>query len=260
MRILPTKKRSRRLSFRCKTGYFCGVLFLFGVGAGIASPLVLQEGVANEFSEGATYHGTSDTYLFEPEEAANFGGLKALAVDSMPAASGHRQHSALLRFDVAALAGKTITAPATLSLVQVNAVGETGDASFAFNVYAVSAKNADWNQGTGKGTEASEGEATWKCKAAPGTPWAGSPGLSEPGTDYEAKPIATLDYRVADGTGHVVRFAVPAALIRQWADHPETNGGLLFVWQSGGRVPGLFRSSKWGVLAQRPSLEIDLAP
>jgi len=235
----------------------CGLLLAGGFPA-VAETVVFQNGVADDISDGIDC--IDDTVLFEGNQVQNCGATKGIGVGNMPYKENrNRRHSLLLRCNVSPLKGATVTGPATLSLVQVNNSGATGDGTFEFAVYEVSPANADWIEGVGEAREgdtALDGEPTWKCKAAPETPWAGTPGLNDLGVDCGAEPVATMTFKEADGDNHVVDVSLPAALIQKWIDHPESNGGLLFVWRSGDRTIGGFRSSEW-VPAQRPKLRVD---
>jgi len=228
------------------------------IGAGHASTVVLENGVANDLSDGTRYEGTADAYLFEDMRSTNFGGPSSICVGNMSARGGtNRRMTALLRFDLSSLAGARATGPATLSLTQVGGSGDTGQGTFEFKVYEIVAKNADWIPGKQGGVEGLIDEPTWDFKAMPSTPWAGSPGLNEPGTDHETEPVAAVTYKESDGTEHVVQIQIPASLIQKWIDHPESNGGLLFVWEAGDRILGQFRSADFPVNGQRPRLQID---
>jgi len=256
--------------FACRiSGVLCSLrilkfLFLLLLTSAIspdvnASTVELQNGLGNDVSDGV--ESVADTLISEDSGSANCGSAPAIGVGNMQNRSGgNRRLSTLMRFNLAPLAGKTVTGPAKLSLAQVNTSGGTGDSTFDFNVFAVSQKNADWIAGTSvgrEGDEAANDEATWKFKAFPGMPWAGAPGLTESGMDYEAEPVATLTYKESDGVDHVVEIPIPAALIQKWIDHPGTNGGILIAWQSGDRYLGMFRSSEYWVPAQRPKLLVD---
>jgi len=237
---------------------FCGLL-LASILPAPAETVVLQNGLGNDVSDGIEC--VADTFILEDRGSTNCGAENALGVGNMPDSSGkNRRISTLMRFNLAPLAGATVTGPAKLSLTQVNTSGGTGESTFDFNVFAVSEKNADWNEGRTHGREGEEAdstEATWKFKAFPDTPWAGLPGLVDSGIDSDPEPVATLTFKEADGNDHGMEIMIPASLIQRWIDHPETNGGLLIAWQSGDRYLGMFRSSEYYLPALRPKLQVD---
>ncbi len=127
-------------------------------------------------------------------------------------------------------------------------------------VYAIAAANRDWDEGNGSGG-LQNGEASWNFRGSP-IEWAGSPGLTTPGVDYDSTLLATKVYDTDelyhDGNGmqggdypydQPIDFEFSgsstqlSALIHGWAaDHAAgfMNPGLLLFDPNGGEVGGRF--------------------
>ena len=99
-------------------------------------------------------------------------------------------------------------------------------------------------------------------------PWAGSPGMNTPGTDYEAAPVASIAYAFATPIGTVYEFTLGSAMVQSWIDSPATNAGLLLDggWSGSNSRPVGFGSSERGIgagtgtAADRPTLVLDVVP
>ena len=193
--------------------------------AGEAPRLVtvaLQQGVGG-------YHGAEDTYLssyYRPPQNPkdlSFGGAPELAVFDRTGGGGEHTRS-LLRFDLSRVRGRIVGAQLVLTKSRRSPNGEK-----YFNqtiaLHRVADADAGWQAGSSNhGYE--EDVATWGNRSEPRTPWAGQPGLMEPGVDYVAAPLATAQ------TGVELNSAVTltlndASFLNEWAADPVRNAGFL---------------------------------
>jgi len=151
----------------------------------------------------------------------NFGNAQFLEVGVQPSTvyDVYRAVS-LIRFDFSGLQyAKVETARLRIYIPR----NQTQMAPVPIHVHAVSAANAGWKKGASEAEETPKA-ACWNCRAR-GLPWAGGPGLSRPGLDYAAEPLAT---KTADGLkGEWLEFDLPQALVQSWMDAPDANAGLL---------------------------------
>lgn len=136
----------------------------------------------------------------------------------------------ILRFDLSSVAGYSIEN----ALLQVTLQSTSGSFSNeTVYLYQISEANAGWTPGEGDGYPSS-GSSAWNDLSDPGVPWAGSPGLSTPGTDYVATPLGTISVNSTDSVGTTYTFALAdTSYMAGWASNPATNAGFLLV------APGL---------------------
>lgn len=179
-----------------------------------ADVMVLQTGLTNVFSAGATYSGVEDTTVVSVGGAnSNYGGRNTGFVGADTATTFNR---ALISFDLTSLAGQTVVVTsAVLKIRSQTAV------TAIIDVYRISAANTDWTEGEKTGALATTGESTWNKIHYNTVNWAGSAGLSTSGTDYLASPVATT---TADGAWEEFVFT-DVSFIADWIN--GTNSGLL---------------------------------
>ena len=182
--------------------------------------VALQQGVGG-------YHGAEDTYLssyYRPPQNPkdlSFGGAPELAVFDRTGGGGEHTRS-LLRFDLSRVRGRIVGAQLVLTKSRRSPNGEK---YFNQTIALHRVADAGWQAGSSNlGYE--EDVATWGNRSEPRTPWAGQPGLMEPGVDYVAAPLATAQ------TGVELNSAVTltlndASFLNEWAADPVRNAGFL---------------------------------
>lgn len=101
------------------------------------------------------------------------------------------------------------------------------------SIYSIAAGNAAWNAGDKDIKPAEVGESCWNALESDGaggvkTAWAGSPGLSTRGIDYEPDPIGTFMFDSATPLG--TEYAVPldTQRVQGWLGPANTNYGIIF--------------------------------
>lgn len=199
-----------------------------GTRAGVAAEeprlvtVTLQQGVDG-------YFGAEDTWLsswYRPPQYPkdlSFGGAASLAVHDRTG-SGGMHCRALLRFDLNRVRGRIVGAQLVLTKA-----GRSPNGEKYFNqtlaLHRIADANAGWQAGSSNhGYE--EDVATWANRSEPRTPWAGKPGLMEPGVDYVAEPLATAQTGVE--LNSAVTFTLnDAAFLNDWVADPDRNAGFL---------------------------------
>jgi hypothetical protein len=203
-----------------------------------------------------------DTYVIDITGATysnlNFGAREDFSVGT---AVGLRK--GLLRFDLTSLpAGYDSIKRITLKLTEHPTYDSTG--SGLINAYRIAAANKEWVEGTGSGA-AQDGSACWAYKAYSATSptnWAGSPGLSTPGTDYDTETVGTFDFDTTSNRVYEVELApyTPAlrdALVAEWRGPQANNAGIVLI---GPTVKGNeleIASSENSTTAARPVLTVE---
>lgn len=258
-----------------------------------AVPVTLRNGLAEPTFYPGGYAGTADNtlYVIHPSDAndttsapnswnSNEGGFHGMyvATNGVNGPGGARpDRSIILRLDLSGLAGQTVTPGSVkLRLTQIAsyAASLTDIDVTNVNAYRILPANAGWNEGnqTFNSTNlVAPGDSTWANKsydAVNPVPWTGSPGLSTPGVDYDATPVATVAYTFATPVGTVYEFALDSAMVQSWIDSPSTNAGLLLDdgWSGANARPVGFGSSERGIgtgtgtAADRPTLVLDVVP
>jgi len=218
-----------------------GTLCAFSGPAG-AAVLTFQEGVAS-------YTGTRDTHVGGDNRGAEpvtpHGNLTAMNVYEREVSLNNFYRS-LVGFDLTSISPGTQVGSATLTLY---VSGSAGNQNVLNSLYAVSLANLDWT----------EGGATWNNRDQAGpTPWAGSAGLSTPGTDYVAAAISTA---VTPGnvSGTPMTFTLDAAgvaTVQDWIDNPANNSGFFIRQPDGTFSVDSFFSSEAAALNFHPLLTI----
>jgi hypothetical protein len=226
-----------------------------------AVPITFRNGLDNAVVN--DYEGADDASIYghANHDDQNYGGY--VYFDINEAANGGPQRG-LIRFDLSSMAGhyQSITS-ATLTLYAQPQGSGTGD--FTISVYQITSANAGWGEGTGHGSTATTGEATWNNKNAPDGSWAGSAGLSTAGTDYVNTVLGSAEYRYDDpqktALGAPLTITLSATLIQDWIEHPGQNAGLLL--KSNGTLTtntGRIKGSEDSTAEYRPTLVINYAP
>ena len=117
-----------------------------------------------------------------------------------------------------------------------------------------------WGEGDGLANEApGPGEVSWTYSEY-AQPWA-VPGASDPAADRSLAPV--MRTRVTNGVGvrTVVSGEAFVELVRQWAEEPETNFGVLFEAEDPANQPPLkIASREHSDPAFRPRLVVELLP
>jgi hypothetical protein len=236
----------------------------FCVSTAQATEIAFQTGASNAYVN--NYAGTSDTSFDGAYDAGggysggNYGGADFMYANQTVTWEERR---ALIRFDLSALTGKNLTVNSvTMKLAEItNASPDNVTVYF----YPITAANAAWQQGTSTDIThpANPGEATWDHLAAPSTNWAGSAGLSTPGTDYVNTAAATGTYKPTDATGTIVSFTLPTSLVQSWIDNPSDNAGLLLLTNNDS-TNGYYRFAEYGTSENatpemRPQLVLDVS-
>jgi|GEM_PF-1559128 len=214
--------------------------------------VALQQGVGG-------YHGVEDTYLssyYRPPQTPkeqSFGGVPTLAVHDRGETSNYR---ALIRFDLSDIRGRIVGAALVLTK---SGRSPNGDKYFnqTISLNRIADANAGWQPGSsGYGYE--EDVATWAHRCEPRAPWAGKPGLMEPGVDYVAEPLATAPTGVELNSPITLPFN-DASFLNEWAANPDHNAGFLLqeikplseIIRQGGDT---FSSSEAEKIEYRPKL------
>jgi len=164
---------------------------------------------------------------FGPYTNNNFGGEVGGAVGVY---SGGPEDT-LIGFDTSALPASAVTG---ITLRLFGYTDEVANFPRTISVYEVSSANKDWVEGTGSGSGDPAAGMSWGYKNnATVTPWAGSAGLSTPGTDYSPTALASFTMTTGPGPGTGVPFdfvftgssAQLTALLNDW--NTGDNTGLL---------------------------------
>jgi hypothetical protein len=155
-----------------------------------------------------------DTHVRENAATTNYG--TDVGMDTLVTAGSRR--FALVKFDVSAYSGKTVTA-ATLSLYNES----TSTSAKAFPIYNIRAANSQWT----------EAGAQWNFAVGTTVRWAGdtdnnggtNAGCSVPGTDYDTTAIGTVSYAANDVADTENKGVLATSAVQAWVD--GSNYGLL---------------------------------
>jgi hypothetical protein len=171
---------------------------------------------------------SADTALLEVSPANNMGGLPYFNAGS----NMHGQRNrGLIRFDLTSIPAGSRIDHVTFSIRVIwDPVDEPASSIFDLHrmlkPWGEGDKLAD--QGPGRGSPATEGEATWMDRFAfvPGAAWE-TPGGAD-GNDFVAATSA--EQFIVDSSSSPYYFSAPqlAADVQWWLDHPESNYGWLF--------------------------------
>jgi hypothetical protein len=133
--------------------------------------------------------------------------------------------ASLIRFNVSGLQAEKVIS-ARLRLYKPKSMSQQG--SVEIRIFKVSKKNGNWVEGGSVSTEESA-SSCWQFKAN-GHSWAGEPGCSKPGVDYDL-PAVALSQTVASATSGWLEFDLSKELIQSWLDNPSDNTGLYISCQ-----------------------------
>lgn len=174
----------------------------------------------------------------------------------------------LVSFDLSSLPAYASIDSITLRLIANSTSSDiAGETPFTIEVHEISAANADWVEGTGlaDGGAGDDSGANWNWKdESTSTTWAGSLGMSTPGTDYEVTTLASETFNDEPLEGGIVDFTFSGSsaqltdLIDGWQ---TTNAGLVVIHDD---YPGLgnnkrlrFYTSEFANAAFRPVLLVE---
>jgi hypothetical protein len=161
-----------------------------------------------------------DTLLYAPESVmnVNYGDYSTIIAGCNR--WGELQ-VALIRFDLSDVPPVTKIVDATLCLYDVSA--EWPNQDLIFDVYFVSQENAGWMEGDNDGTRVPvKGTSCWKWLAYDTQSWAGSPGLSQKGTDYLASPAGTS--LIPQNHEGWVEFRLQPDIVKDWLGKKRNPG------------------------------------
>lgn len=137
----------------------------------------------------------------------------------------------LMAFDLSLIPADATLLDATLYLY--HSYEPERKRSVTITIYSIAAGNAGWNAGDKDIKPAEAGESCWNALESDGaggvkTAWAGSPGLSTRGIDYEPDPIGTFVFDAATPLG--TEYAVPldTQRVQGWLGPANTNYGIIF--------------------------------
>jgi len=205
--------------------------------------------------------GADGVYTFVDGSGGDiFSAKDGVMIESWPDKNGgghnntqfERDHRTLMQFELSPIPANATLLDATLYLYHSY---EPEDGIVAtVTIYSLSAANAGWHAGVQDLDPAAAGEFCWNALASDGAggvliPWAGSPGASTPGVDFEPDPIATFEFD--ENTPLGAEIAVPLKLerVQGWLGAPNTNYGMIF-----------FSSTNSGHVAQSDHPKPELRP
>ena len=96
-------------------------------------------------------------------------------------------------------------------------------------IYSISQANGDWPEGTKYNRPAEAGDSSWNLKDGSGVRWAGSPGLSTSGVDYEPEPLCTFAIPPGAQVGDEFVCELDIQRVSGWLGETNTNYGILLV-------------------------------
>ncbi len=193
-----------------------------GAGAGGGQHGPTSDNTLTEGDPG--YAGTQDNQIlgYGGWETANVGARTTMQIGTGNRGGVRRP---IIQWDLAAMAGLTVTA-ARVQVRKASAPDFTfQDTLVDIDLYAITAANSGWIQGTGVFAPAAPGESAWNWHDEPNG-WAGTGGPFDDATDLGA----LQDSIVADGedaanTQYI--FDLDIALVQGWVDNPASNAGVL---------------------------------
>lgn len=137
----------------------------------------------------------------------------------------------LMEFDLSAIPARATLLSATLYLYH-SYYPEAGN-PVTITLYSISAANAAWVAGTKDIEPAAAGESCWNALASNGsggvrTAWAGSPGLSTRGIDYESDSIGFFTFNPSSPLGTEYAIPLDTERVQGWLGQSNTNYGIVF--------------------------------
>jgi hypothetical protein len=156
----------------------------------------------------------------------------------------------LQRFNLSAIPASATINSAKVYYYKTNA---RPNSNVTVTLYSVSQANGDWHEGAQYGGEAQAGDSNWNFKDAAGTPWAGSPGLSTSGVDYEPAVIGSFVIPASAQVGDEYVCDLNLTRVAGWFGANNTNYGILMVASGMAEYIG---SSENTTAANRPKLVV----
>jgi hypothetical protein len=157
----------------------------------------------------------------------------------------------LQRFDLSAIPADATLISAKVYYYKASAVPNN---DVTVTLYSVSQANGDWREGGEYGGKAKAGDSTWDLKDAAGTPWAGSPGLSTSGVDYEPKSIGSFVIPARAQVGDEYICDLDLKRVAGWLGSSNTNYGILMIANGAAEYIG---SSENEIPGLRPKLVVE---
>jgi hypothetical protein len=208
------------------------------------------------------YLGTSDADIrgdFQNPQNAIFewnqGAQDVLRTGRRPPGNQDEIFRSLLRFELSGID------PDSIANAYLELTGWThGDPSVFFHGATTFFEvRIPWGEGAGlAGAAPAPGEASWTYAEFP-LPWS-VPGASDPGIDRGSTPLIRARLTNQIGAKAVVSSQAFVELVRQWAEQPQTNFGVLFQAEDEAAQPVLKLSGRENSDPSfRPRLVIQLA-
>jgi hypothetical protein len=222
-----------------------------------------QETKTATFRNGVNgYAGIQDTSVLNVSGYAykNFGKSPRL---DLPYNGATDIRKVLMRFDLSSLRGRyAAIRRLRLTLTDSDEASNTASFSGTLRAYRVKPANKGWVEGTATGTggAVNEGEPCWSNRAYSATSpvlWAGSPGLSTAGTDYDAVELGAVTGVLSMGGALTLELGNAAALVAEWSGNQADNAGILLVADA----LNLYGcSADHATVANKPLLEVEYVP
>lgn len=239
-------------------------LFIASISTLTAIEVVIRQGADIPELGIVNYDGTQDNTLLSGANAfRNYGGSNSLFLGRTTASSNPAEAKQILQFDLSALDGLVESIDSVTLTMRLVAQVTLPSTDVEFSLHQIQDANAGWVEGTGNAVTANSGESSWNYLAHSSTAWAGSAGLSTPGTDYLATPIdGTRVMSSSTVAGTIFSWTLPVSLVESWIE--GTNAGLILsvTDYEGLESDDYFRfgSSEHGTAAYRPTLTINYTP
>jgi hypothetical protein len=167
---------------------------------------------------------------------------------------------ALMEFDLSAIPPDSTLVSAMLYIY--HSYPNEGRDPVTITIYSISAANAAWVAGTKDIEYAGAGESCWNALASDGNqgvqvPWAGSPGLSTSGIDYEPGSIGSFSFDASSPIGTEYAVALDPQRVKGWFGPDNTNYGIVLYseWNT-----GHIAQSNHSISAYRPKLVVRYIP
>jgi hypothetical protein len=177
-----------------------------------------QVGTTHTFTDG--YGGNT----FTAEDVMLVSGAPDIAFCTHDVYDVSTSRVYLQRFKLPSLPSSAVCVSATLHYFKTSSVPNS---AVTCTIYEITPANGDWIGGTTYGGTPQPGEPTWNNKGHPSTPWAGSPGLSTSGVDYNASPVGSFVIGANASTGDEYTCALDPALVQSWFGQASNNGILM---------------------------------
>ncbi|HBG25625.1 MAG: hypothetical protein A2Y10_01230 [Planctomycetes bacterium GWF2_41_51] len=204
--ILPDRDIAHFNSSECGSSYYGPNLLV------TYTPLINTETITFD-----SQSGMEDVYIHEMYPTVNCNDSTRLWIGSY----NDYDIKSLIKFDVRSLSDINDINISSAKLTLFYNDTPTIDVNFPIGIYKVLAANADWDQST----------ATWRNKnQTTSTPWAGSYGLNTPVTDYNIQSLGIFFYDHNKVYPSTVDVNIPAHVIKDWINNPNSNGGFLLKY------------------------------